>query len=166
MGKTYQVVYTRNPDGWWTVQIPGNPGGVNCVSQGKSIKQARERVREALWACLDDKRAADEAVFEEEIVAPGSLRSRIKKLRAAREKLALLEKESASETRDAVRALSDEGLTIRDAAEVLGISFQRVHQLLEKESDTAEKATQRRAGPAAVRRSKNAGARQREKKRA
>jgi len=62
MSKTYRVKYSREPEGGWMVQIPGNPGS---VSWGKSIRAAREMIRDALALCLEDDQAAAEAEFDE-----------------------------------------------------------------------------------------------------
>ena len=47
----YTAVYEREPDGWWVVDIPQVRG---CHSQGRTIEQARERVREALELFVED----------------------------------------------------------------------------------------------------------------
>jgi hypothetical protein len=67
MAKQYRVIYTPDPDGVrWNVEIPGAPGGYNCVSWGRSIGEARAHIRDALATALDDEKAAGAAVFVEE----------------------------------------------------------------------------------------------------
>jgi predicted RNase H-like HicB family nuclease len=44
------VRYEREGD-WWLASVPALPG---CHTQGQSIDQARERIREAIAAWLDD----------------------------------------------------------------------------------------------------------------
>lgn len=53
---TYAVRYEREGD-WWLASVPALPG---CYTQGQSIEQARERIREAIAALLD----VDEASFD------------------------------------------------------------------------------------------------------
>ena len=49
--KRYTAVYEpAGAPGWWTVQIAEVPG---CISQGRSVAQARSRIREALGLFLD-----------------------------------------------------------------------------------------------------------------
>ena len=127
----YIVRYERDEDGWWVVTIDGKPGGVNCVSQGRSLKQARSRIREALALCLDDEKAAKEAVLEEHIEIGRAVQTRLKRLAEKRERLEKLRTEASHETRQAAKILTERGLSMRDAAELLGVSFQRVQQLLE-----------------------------------
>jgi predicted RNase H-like HicB family nuclease/predicted XRE-type DNA-binding protein len=126
----YIVRYERDQDGWWVVTVDGKPGGVNCVSQGRSLKQARSRIREALALCLDDEKAAKEAVLDEHIEIGRAVKTRLKRLADTRERLEKLRTEASHETREAAKILTDQGLSMRDAAELLGVSFQRVQQLL------------------------------------
>jgi predicted RNase H-like HicB family nuclease len=127
----YVVRYERDDDGWWVVTIDGKPGGVNCVTQGRSLKQARSRIREALALCLDDAKAAKEASLEEHIEIGRAVQTRLKRLADKRERLEKLRIEASHETREAAKILTEQGLSMRDAAELLGVSFQRVQQLLD-----------------------------------
>ena len=133
MGKQgYVARYERDAEGWWTVTIPGTPGGVHCVSQGRSLQQARARIREALAACLDDEKAAEEAEIEERIALSTKVRGLLRRVVGKRERAERLRAEASEDTRAAARMLAEEGLSVRDAAELLGISFQRVQQLLDE----------------------------------
>ena len=95
------------------------------------MKQARSRIREALALCLDDEKAAKEAVLDEHIAIGRAVQTRLKRLAEKRERLEKLRTEASQETRQAAKILTDQGLSMRDAAELLGVSFQRVQQLLE-----------------------------------
>ena len=48
----YTATYTHEDDGWWTVRIKELQG---VHSQGRSISQARNRVREALSLFVDEE---------------------------------------------------------------------------------------------------------------
>ncbi|HMG13071.1 MAG TPA: type II toxin-antitoxin system HicB family antitoxin [Gemmatimonadaceae bacterium] len=52
----YLVNYELDRDGWWFASIPAVPG---CHTQGKSLPQARERIRECLGLYDDDAISAD-----------------------------------------------------------------------------------------------------------
>ncbi len=52
---SYTVVYERDEDGWWLAYVPAIPG---CHTQGRTIDQARRRIREALSLWVDDASTA------------------------------------------------------------------------------------------------------------
>jgi predicted RNase H-like HicB family nuclease len=65
MATKYTAIYDLGDDGWWTVRIKDVPG---VHSQGRSIAQARNRVREALSLFVDGAATAE---FQDSIrVAP------------------------------------------------------------------------------------------------
>ncbi|NQE45166.1 hypothetical protein C5S31_03970 [ANME-1 cluster archaeon GoMg2] len=46
----YKVVISEGEDGWYVVECPSIPG---CVSQGKSLEEALENIKDAIQGCLD-----------------------------------------------------------------------------------------------------------------
>jgi predicted RNase H-like HicB family nuclease len=42
---TYQILFQEEPEGGYTVTVPALPG---CISYGKTLAQARERIAEAI----------------------------------------------------------------------------------------------------------------------
>ena len=67
---------------------------------------------------------------ELQVKLPAQARRATESARRRRERARSAELESAAATREAAQALVDSGLSYRDAAELLGLSHQRVHQLL------------------------------------
>ena len=55
MPRIFTVHYERDEDGWWVATI--NSEGV--VTQGRTLEQARERVRDALATALGSEVAAN-----------------------------------------------------------------------------------------------------------
>src|SRR5205814_6160662 len=53
--KTYRVAYERDESGWWVASIREVRG---CHTQGRTVDEARRRVREALELFVDDARSA------------------------------------------------------------------------------------------------------------
>jgi predicted RNase H-like HicB family nuclease len=51
----YNVTYLRDESKWWVASVREVPG---CHSQGRTIDQARRRVREALELFVDDAKSA------------------------------------------------------------------------------------------------------------
>ncbi len=96
------------------------------MTWGRSLREARAHIRDALATALEDEKAADAAVFVEEFKLPEA--RRLKGLRARREKVEASVRELADETRDVARKLHKEGFSLRDIAELVGTSHQRVQQ--------------------------------------
>ena len=45
-----KVVITKGIDGWYVITVPSLPG---CISQGKTIKEAKENIKEAISLYLE-----------------------------------------------------------------------------------------------------------------
>ena len=122
--KTYVAVYERDPnDDAWLVHIEGVEG---CQTYGRSLRQAEARIREALALWLD--RDADVISITNEF--PKRLQSLARTVIRARNDAEHAGTKAQQTTVDVVRQLTDLGLSRRDAADLLGISHQRVQQLL------------------------------------
>ena len=123
--KIYTAVYEHDHgEDVWNVRIKGLAG---CQTYGRSLRQAQSRIREALAVWLDaplvDVRVRDQFPGELATVADDVVRARS----AAERPSATAQKQTV----EAVKTLTELGLSRRDAAELLGLSHQRVHQLLE-----------------------------------
>jgi hypothetical protein len=112
----------RDEAGWWVGIVQGI-AGVN--SQARRLDQLSGRLAEALAAA-----GVRAARVELEVNLPRSTRSKV--LQAAQARLRAEQAGGAAQgaLRQAAKALTGEGLSVRDAAALLGISFQRVHQLV------------------------------------
>ena len=123
--KTYVAIYKRDPqDDAWNVHIDGLAG---CQTYGRSLHQARARIREALAVWLD--REPEDLLVRDQF--PANLVAVADSVAKARKEAELAGTKAQQETRQAVRRLADLGVSRRDAAELLGLSHQRVQQLLE-----------------------------------
>jgi len=123
--KTYVAVYERDPeDDAWNVHIKGLPG---CQTYGRSLRQAQARIREALSLWLE--RDPDSLSVRDEL--PASLAAVASEVAQARRDAEQAGTRAHQETIQAVRQLTELGLSRRDAAALLGLSHQRVQQLLE-----------------------------------
>jgi predicted RNase H-like HicB family nuclease len=81
--KQYVVDYERVEDGFWSATIDRRQG-VSCVTQGKSLAQARKRIREALALELDDDKAAAKAELVDNFLLPAPVRAAVARGIAAR----------------------------------------------------------------------------------
>ena len=127
---TYRAVYEREPDGRWTVEIPKVKG---CHTYGRTIDQARERIREALGLYIDN---ADSVEIEDDVRMPASVKVAVRNAHQMRQKLEKARaRVNAAELRAIRRLRTSMKLGHRDAGSILGLSHQRVHQLEKKNGD-------------------------------
>jgi predicted RNase H-like HicB family nuclease len=123
--KTYTAIYERDPHAdAWNVRIEGLDG---CHTYGRSLRQAQTRIREALALWLD--REPDGLSVRDQL--PKDLAEVARRAQQARVDAERAGTKAQEQAARAARALTERGLSRRDAAEVLGISHQRVQQLLE-----------------------------------
>jgi predicted RNase H-like HicB family nuclease len=124
---TYVAHCVRSGD-WWAVSVPGVRG---AHSQAKRLDQVEPLVREAISLVLD----VPEDSFDiriEPVLVPDLAREvlRARQLRADADNL---QREAGLATARAAVDLVKRGeLTIRDAGQILGLSHQRVNQLIAK----------------------------------
>jgi len=123
--KIYVAVYDRDDhDDAWNVRIDGLEG---CQTYGRSLRQAQSRIREALglWLDRDPEPLTIRDEFPRELT---EVAHRVTLARTEAERAGTYAQEEAAQ---AARVLTERGLSRRDAAELLGLSHQRVQQLLE-----------------------------------
>jgi len=122
--KNYVAVYEHDgaEDGW-LVHIKGLEA---CHTYGRSIRQAEARIREALAAWLD--RSPETLTITSELPQDVALLAR--EVSRARSDAERAGHHAQRATLEAVQRLTEMGLSRRDAADLLGISHQRVQQLL------------------------------------
>lgn len=123
--KSYRVVYELDESRHWTATVPAVKG---CHSYGRSINEARTRVREALGLFV---RHAARARLVDDVRLPAAVRDLLDRARSARIRAERQQAQAMQATRAAARRISGEvGLSVRDTGELLGVSHQRVQQLL------------------------------------
>ncbi len=125
--KTYRVVFARDESGAWIARVPDVPG---CHTHGRTLEQARRRIREALSLWVDD---AEHARLDEQIRLPANVRAAVRRSRTARQQAERQRARAQEETAETARTLVEQlNLGLRDAAELLGLSHQRVQQLVRR----------------------------------
>jgi predicted RNase H-like HicB family nuclease len=133
--KTYTARLEQEKDGRWSVELEEEP---RVHTWGKTIGQALTRMREAaaLWFQIDE--ASIELVPRP--VLPAAAGRTVEQAQKAREHARNADRLAIDQTRKAAIALTNRGISMRDAAAILGISHQRVHQLLTPETPPRRKA--------------------------
>lgn len=124
MVATYQVELERDEAGWWVASVPAVPG---AHTQGRSIAQAMNRIREALSLWVRD---ADRAELRPVVHLPAEARAVVRRALSARERAGRAEEEASGVLRDSIQELTrHENLSTRDVAALLELSPSRVDQL-------------------------------------
>lgn len=125
--KSVKVRYERDHEGWWIATVPRFRG---CHTQGRTLDEARRRIREALALFVDD---ADRLELRDEIELPKDIQKTLGKVTEYRNNVEELQKRSAQALEKAIKQLSERlKLSTRDQADLLGLSHQRIHQIKQK----------------------------------
>jgi predicted RNase H-like HicB family nuclease len=126
--KSYHVAYDRDESGWWVASVRELRG---CHTQGRTVDEARRRVVEAMELFIDDARSTK---IVHDVKLPVAAKRAIRAYVTLRKKAQQEDRRAALAARRAVRALRGGRLRLsaRDAARVLGLSHQRVHQLAQE----------------------------------
>jgi predicted RNase H-like HicB family nuclease len=121
----YRVEITRDRTGHWLAEVPAVPG---CHTHGRSLREVERRIREALGLWVED---SEEAEFELDVRLPSKLSLKLSALRSVREKADELQRQTSREASSVVIMLARGlGLSVRDTADLIGLSHQRVQQLI------------------------------------
>ena len=126
---TYHVAYERDESGWWVASVREVRG---CHTQGRTVDEAKRRIREAMEVFVDDARSAK---LVDDVKLPAMAAKAIRAYATLRKRADQEDRRAALAARRAVRLLRGGKLKMsaRDAARVLGVSHQRVHQLAHDE---------------------------------
>ena len=126
--KTYTARLEREKDGRWTVELVEEP---RVHTWAKTVDQALARVREAAALWFDA--SEDEIELVPDPVLPKTTGRTVEQARQARQEARNADRLAVMQTKKAAAALTARGISMRDVAAILGISHQRVHQLLAHE---------------------------------
>jgi DNA-directed RNA polymerase specialized sigma24 family protein len=121
---------------WWTIEIPeltsasprGGDSRIMAVGQARNVKdiQAAAVDLAAVWLDVDESHIAVNVTIEIPEAAAELFAQAKKNEETAREAVS----EAARQWREAVRALTADGLSQADAARILDLSPQRISQLI------------------------------------
>lgn len=121
---TYTAVCER-AERWWAIRIEELPG---VFTQVRRLDQAEAMARDAIAQML----AVPGEEFEVDVqpVVPSDLRRLVAEARTARSRSEQASEAAATATRTAAAELVRRGLTLREAGVLLGLSHQRIAQLV------------------------------------
>lgn len=125
MRRVYDVIAERDGNRWFlrVAELPG------VFSQVRRLDQAEGMARDAIGSFIDI--AAGGFDVHVTVRLPADLQQDVAGVIDLRGTIDRTEREYADRTRRlATRLVRDEGMTVREAGRVLGLSFQRVSQLV------------------------------------
>ncbi len=122
--RSYEVSVVRSGD-WWAITVPTLDG---VFSQARRLDQVDNHAREAIAMMLDI--GEDEIEISMAVTPPDTVADLLDALHTATETASKASATAAQMRIEAARALHDQGLPLRDVGALIGVSYQRVHQLL------------------------------------
>jgi len=124
------TVRARRSGAWWAIDVPELPG---VFSQARRLDRVESMARDAIALFLDIDPATLEIRVETNL--PSDLRRDVDAVGRLRADADRLQAESSVAMRRLTHELMGRGLSVRDAAAILGISHQRVSQLVRGEPE-------------------------------
>lgn len=117
---------------WFQPDVPAEAaeweGALPAVDDGHAARRVREAL--SLWV-----EGAESSELVDDVRLPRDALAAVRRSSRARARAAVVRSEASKATADAVTRLVDDlGLGVRDAAYLLGVSFQRVQQVAESPS--------------------------------
>ncbi|NED99286.1 hypothetical protein [Phytoactinopolyspora halotolerans] len=122
----YTCTAVKDDTGWLT-HCDQHPG---VCTHARTLSHTARLQRRALAAMLDVPE--DDVTVDVQPVIPDAVHEHLDRARVLRETAAWARRSAHHETRSAVRLLNDLGLTCRDIGTILGVSYQRAHQLMNR----------------------------------
>lgn len=139
--KTYTARCQRAED-WWAISVPELRG---VQTQARRLDKVEATVRDAIALFLDVPQ--DSFDIRIEPVLPRDLQNKVGRVRKVREKVEVLQRQAATDSAEVAADLVRRAhLTVRDAGRVLGLSHQRVAQLLRVSGASARRGHSRQVG--------------------
>jgi hypothetical protein len=123
--KAYSIKVTREGK-WWMIDVPA----INGLTQARRLSEIRD-MAVSLIAITEDVPASTVGVDIVAMIVDGiDLVERRRQIDVEREAARNADRRAAALTVDLVRQLDADHVPLRDIGEAVGMSFQRVHQLL------------------------------------
>lgn len=127
----WTVLCEWDPSRWWVITVEGVDGG---FSQCRRLDQAAQNAAEVIKLMTGQTVSPDQISVKPAF--PGPAGDLARQAHESRESAIAAEQSAVKVTRDAVAALRAEKLPMRDVGALVGLTFQRVHQLLGSSSQS------------------------------
>jgi len=123
--KIYEATVERDGK-WWMISIPEIDG----LTQAHNLAEADKMARSLIAITLD----ADPSTFDVHLTVPTvgdvDLPNQLEAISVLREKAAQNEKQATDDAKTLAKTLAAHGITVRDIGALMGVTFQRAHQLI------------------------------------
>jgi hypothetical protein len=123
--KNYDITVTREGK-WWMIAVPAIDG----LTQARRLSEITPMAVSLIAITLDVPASQVGVNVVATVVDGTDLVQRRQQIDTEREAARAAERKAAALTVDLVRKLDAEHVPLRDIGEAVGVSFQRVHQLL------------------------------------
>ena len=124
-----------DPTGWWVVTIPEVPG---AITQARRLDQVPKDAGEVLK--LMGKGRPNQYELRVEAHYPGEHGALAERAAGLHRQAENLDQVARDAVRAAVAALRSDGLTLRETASLVGISYQRAQQIERSDRETTTPA--------------------------
>jgi predicted RNase H-like HicB family nuclease len=139
---SYHVTVEREP-GFWIIRVPEI---AEVVTQARRLADVKENAREAIAVWTGT--GVDDIDVSVTVVVPPVVQTALDEAQRLQKEASERLERAGTATSEAARCLTKElGLTLREAAEILGVSFQRVAQLVERSERHLASRQRPRRGP-------------------
>lgn len=123
MAVTYEVDVSRG-ERYWLVDVPA----VQRATQARTLREVDAMARDLIAIMTDVP--ADSFELTVRVTLPQEAQEHLQRAAGLREKAASAQSRAAMEVRLAAPGVKDDGMTLRDIGDALGVSYQRAHQLV------------------------------------
>ena len=127
MSRPMYTVTAQRDGRWWFVRVPEVRG---AITQARRLDQVEAMAREVVSLLLEV--APNSFDLDVQAAIPDEVRAELARARDLQRQAERAQAEAATLVRDVARKLREQGLTVADVGAVLGVSFQRASQLLDR----------------------------------
>jgi hypothetical protein len=120
---TYQAVVSRSGK-FWAVYVPE----IDRWTQARHLRELDAMTEDLIELMTDAPPGSFTVAYD--IQLPEAIQQHLALAERLRSESAKAQAEAAAEVRAAARELHDNGLPLRDVGRILGVSYQRAHQLV------------------------------------
>lgn len=125
---TYHVRVERD-EKHWMLHVPE----IDRVTQARNLRDVEPMARDLI--AVMEEIPPDSFDLEINVVPPASVAAHLQKSKELSEQAAAIRSSAAAESRKAALELHRDGIPLRDVGALLGVSFQRAHQLVSEATE-------------------------------